>query len=109
MRHLSLRRVIQLAALAVVYFAGAHAGLALAAANKNVTAVWPPTGIAVAALSLWGLSAWPGITVGALLANLDNGAGWTTSIGISLGNTIAPLAAAYLLTHRFKFHPQLDR
>jgi len=109
MRQRSLRRVIEMAALAAAYFIGAHAGLQLAAVNKNVTAVWPPTGIAVAGLCLWGISAWPGVAVGALLANLDNGAGWATSLGITVGNTLAPLAAAFLLTRRFRFHPQLDR
>jgi signal transduction histidine kinase/ActR/RegA family two-component response regulator len=104
-----LRKAAELALLAAVYFATARAGLALAAANKNVTAVWPPTGIAVSALVLRGFGVWPAITVGAFLANLDNGAGWAASLLISMGNTMGPLAAAYLLKRRLGFRPSLER
>ena len=37
--------------LIVVYFAAAKFGLSLAAMHKNVSLVWPPTGIALAAVS----------------------------------------------------------
>jgi signal transduction histidine kinase len=85
------------AVVAVAYFAGARLGLRLAFGNENVTAVWPPTGIAVAGLVLLGRRVWPGVVVGAFLANLTNGASVPTSIGITVGNTLAPVLAASLL------------
>ena len=83
----------------VAYVVAAKLGLHLAFANKNVTAVWPPTGIAVAAFLLLGVRVWPSIAVGALLANLANGAGLSTSMLIAVGNTAGPVLA-WVLIHR---------
>jgi signal transduction histidine kinase len=92
------RYVVSLVVLVVLYFVGAKVGLHLAYANKNVTAVWPPTGIAVACLLLVGLRLAPGVYLGAFLANVSNGAGLETSLLISIGNTLAPVVAALLLS-----------
>src|SRR5947209_6906681 len=86
--------LVRIGFVALIYVLGARAGLAVAFENKNVTAVWPPTGIAVAALLVWGLRTWPGIAIGAFVANLTNHAGLTTSAAITVGNTLAPVAAA---------------
>ena len=47
--------------VATVYFAGAELGLSLATLHQNVTPVWPPTGIAIAALLIFGGRVWPGV------------------------------------------------
>ena len=57
--------------VAVVYCATARLGLSLAFQTKQVTAVWPPTGIALAALLMFGFRAWPAIAVGAFVINPD--------------------------------------
>jgi signal transduction histidine kinase len=103
-----IRVLIEVLVVAAVYWGGARLGFQLAFANRNVTAVWPPTGIAVAAVFLLGPRAWPGVLVGALAANITNGASVETAIGISIGNTLAPLIAAYLL-RRAGFRAELDR
>jgi integral membrane sensor domain MASE1 len=95
--------------LAAVYFGAAKLGLSLAFASPSVTAVWPPTGIALAALVLWGYRLWPGVALGAFLAN-----SWTevpiyTIFGITLGNTLEALAGAYLLRRFAGFRPSLER
>ena len=56
---------VPVALLAAAYFGAAQVGLSLAFVAEQVTAVWPPTGIALAALLLFGSRAWPGITLGA--------------------------------------------
>ena len=94
--------------VSLAYILGAKVGLHLAYANKNVTAVWPPTGIAVAALLL-DARVWPGIAVGAWIANLWNGAGLETASLIAIGNTLAPLAAWYLIRHVGKFEASFER
>ena len=99
---------LRCAALALAYFVGAKLGLRLAYSNENVTTVWPPTGIAVAALFLFGPAVWPGVAVGAIAANLSNGAPLPTSLGIAVGNTLAPVAGAALL-RRAGARPGLDR
>lgn len=104
----SWRFVIELVIVALLYWAGARLGLRLAFTNRNVTAVWPPTGIALAAMFIIGKRVWPGVFVGALVANITNGAGFETSLGIAVGNTLAPLAATEIL-HRLDFHATLDR
>jgi integral membrane sensor domain MASE1/anti-sigma regulatory factor (Ser/Thr protein kinase) len=86
----------------ILLIAGAYVffgkmGLTLAFAAKQVTAVWPPTGIAVAALILGGYRMWPGIFLGAFVANAVSDEPLITAAGIALGNTAGPLVAAYLL------------
>src|SRR5262249_61797240 len=60
---------VQVAILATVYFGAAKLGLTMAFVAEQVTAVWPPTGIALAALLLFGYRGWAGIALGAFLAN----------------------------------------
>jgi hypothetical protein len=45
-----VRRTVAILAVAAGYYGAAKLGLALAYGNRSVTAVWPPTGIALAAL-----------------------------------------------------------
>jgi PAS domain S-box-containing protein len=94
--------------VAITYFIGATVGLELAFANRNVTAIWPPTGIAVAALLIFGPRIWIGIAVGALCANVANGAPFDTAAAIAVGNTLAPLLAVWLLG-RLGMRRSLDR
>src|SRR5439155_19744302 len=56
-----------LAALTLVYFIAGKLGLSLAFVHASATAVWPPTGIALAALLLYGSDLWPVILIGACL------------------------------------------
>jgi integral membrane sensor domain MASE1/anti-sigma regulatory factor (Ser/Thr protein kinase) len=95
-------------ALAGVYFGSAKLGLALAFTNESVTAVWPPTGIALAALVLWGRSLWPGVLLGAFLANVTTDVPVYTAAGIAVGNTLEAVVGAYLLD-RVGFRPTLVR
>ena len=83
--------------VAIVYFAGAELGLSLASVHSNVTPVWPPTGIAIASLLIFGRQVWPGIFAGALTANLLTSIPVLSSIGIATGNTLEPLVAYWLL------------
>jgi serine phosphatase RsbU (regulator of sigma subunit) len=94
--------------LALVYFASAKLGLGLAFSNESVTAVWPPTGIALAALVLGGRGLWPGVLLGAFLANVTTDVPAYTAAGIAVGNTLEAVVGAWLL-ERFGFRPSLVR
>ena len=83
--------------LAAVYFVAAKLGLRLAFVNPSATAVWPPTGIALAAFLIFGARVWPAIFVGAFFANLTTAGSVVTSIGIATGNTLEGLLASYLV------------
>src|SRR5258706_2524511 len=86
-------------AVAAVYFAAAKLGLSLAFLHVSVSPVWPPTGIAIAAVLWLGYRISPAILLGAFLANLATGEPVATA-GIAIGNTLEALSAAFLL-HRF--------
>lgn len=94
------RMVVPSAILAAVYFVTAKLGLGLAFAHPSATAVWPPTGIALAAVLILGYRVWPGIFLGAFLANATTAGSVATSTGIAAGNTLEGLCGAYLI-HRF--------
>jgi integral membrane sensor domain MASE1 len=96
-------------AIAAVYYGAAKLGLDLAFAASSVTAVWPPTGIALAAIILWGYRMWPGVALGAFFANLWTGVPLYTVLGITFGNTLEALAGAYLLCEFADFRPSLQR
>src|SRR5215203_4585456 len=83
--------------VAIVYFAGAELGLSLATLHANVTPVWPPTGIAIASLLIFGPRVWPGVFIGALAANLPISSSVPSAFGISVGNTLEAILAWYLL------------
>ena len=90
--------------VAVVYFAGAELGLSLATLHQNVTPVWPPTGIAIAALLIFGGRVWPGIFIGALAANLPTSISAASAVGIATGNTLEALLAWFLLQRSRRWH-----
>lgn len=87
-----------LVALAAVYFVAGKLGLKLAFVNASVTAVWPCTGIALAAFLSLGYRVWPAILAGAFLVNLTTTGSWATSIGITVGNTLEGVLGCYLVT-----------
>src|SRR2546426_5632305 len=83
--------------LAVVYFCAAKLGLRLAYVHPSATAVWPPTGITLAAFLILGYRVWPGILLGAFLVNVTTAGSFGTSVGIATGNTLEGLCGAYLV------------
>ncbi|MFY9552436.1 MAG: MASE1 domain-containing protein, partial [Thermoanaerobaculia bacterium] len=93
------------AALAAAYFGAARLSLALPFAEDNVTAIWPPTGIALAALVLYGRRLWPGVVAGALLVNASAGTPPAAAVVIAFGDTLEALAAVTLLRGAADFRP----
>jgi len=87
----------QASLLAVVYFAAAKVSLLLAIPPGYATAVWPPSGIALAAALALGNRVWPGIWIGAALVNLTVESSWPASVLIGTGNTLEALAGATLV------------
>jgi signal transduction histidine kinase len=88
---------VELLAIGVVYFAVAKIGLALASIHPSASPIWPPTGLALAAVMLRGYRVWPAIFLGALLANVTTAGSVYTSFAIALGNTLESLVGAYLI------------
>lgn len=83
--------------VAFFYFLSGKIGLKLAFVNESATAVWPPTGIAIASFLLFGYRIWPAIFLAAFLINFTTTGGVATSLGIALGNTLEGFIASYLV------------
>ncbi len=101
-------RAVELLALAGAYLITARIGLAFDAVGGIATTVWPPTGIALAALTLRGLGLWPAVAAAAFAVNLAAGAPLLSAAIIAVGNTMEAVLGASLL-RRFGFDSRLER
>ena len=101
--------IVRAGLLGVIYIATAKVGLSLDAVSGFAATVWPPTGIALAALVLYGARLWPGIAVGAFVVNWSAGAPLLVACGMALGNTLEALIGMVLLTRVVGLRPALDR
>lgn len=68
-----LRSVIIVLTVTATYFVSGRLGLQLAIPPGYATVIWPPSGIALAAVLLGGYRVWPGVLLGSLLVNLSIG------------------------------------
>jgi signal transduction histidine kinase/CheY-like chemotaxis protein len=98
-----------LLALALVYVLAARLGFSVALEAEQVTTVWPPTGIALAAVLLFGARAWPAIAVGAFVANVTMHEPLLTASGVALGNTLEAVVGGLLLRRLAGFDDRLER
>ena len=91
----TLSRVVILIAL---YFLGGLLGKQASFFSGSVALVWPPAGIALAAILLFGYRFWPGVALGAVLFSFMNGMplGFFT-LGTAIGNTMGAIVCAFLL------------
>jgi PAS domain S-box-containing protein len=95
--HLTFQNLLLTTAIALLYFFSGKLGLTLAFLNPSATAVWAPTGIALAALLFFGSRAIPGIFLGAFFVNNLTAGTPLTSLGIAIGNTLEGVIGAYLV------------
>src|ERR1051325_941112 len=104
----ALRWSARALALAAAYFVVAKIGLRYATIGPSISPVWPPTGLAVAALMLLGARYWPAILLGAFVANATTSIPLLAAAGIACGNASEAAVAAYLLRSRAGRHVALD-
>jgi PAS domain S-box-containing protein len=83
--------------LTLVYFIVGKFGLMLASLHASASPVWPPAGIALAALLVLGYRAWPAIFVGAFLVNVTTAGNVATSLAVASGNTLEAVCGAWLV------------
>jgi integral membrane sensor domain MASE1 len=100
--------VLSVALVAGAYYLTGRVGLEMAYLDGAVAAMWPPAGLGLAALYLYGLRLWPGVVIGdLLLADFDQPLG--TVLGQTVGNTVALVLAALLLNRLTGGRARLDR
>jgi signal transduction histidine kinase len=103
-----IRLGLDYAVVFVAYVATARFGLSFDALAGIATTVWPPTGIALAALILRGTRLWPAVALAAFAVNVTTGIPvWGAAI-IATGNTLEAVAGAAVL-RRFSFDARLAR
>src|SRR5712692_6846907 len=100
--------LVQLAVVGLAYWFAAQVSLRLALVHGQVTPIWPPTGIALVAILVFGRRVWPAVFLAALAVNLPIGPSPSGAAFIAAGNTLAPLTAAAFLK-RAGFRIELDR
>ena len=93
----SLRYATVVALLAATYFLAGKLGFAASAIHPIVSSAWPPSGVALAALLLFGMRFWPAIALGAFLLNATSGVLPLGAASIAAGNTLEAVVAARLL------------
>jgi PAS domain S-box-containing protein len=104
-----VRRAALIGLLAAVYFASAKLSLLVAIPPGYATAIWPPSGIALAALLLGGPALWPGIWLGSFAANASIDGALITSAVIATGSTLQGCVVAWLVRARIGVPRRFER
>jgi PAS domain S-box-containing protein len=96
--------------LIALYFVGGLVGKEASFFSGSVVLVWPPAGIALASILLFGYRFWPGVALGAILFSFMNGMplGFFT-LGTAIGNTMGAVVCAYLLERFIGFNNTMER
>ena len=108
LKHPRLAYAGRLILLFLAYFLTAKFGLKFDAVAGFATLVWPPTGIAIASLLLYGIDLWPAVFIAAFAVNFTTGAAVPVAVGIGLGNTLEAALAAWLLLRDGRFRTTLE-
>jgi signal transduction histidine kinase len=110
LRHPVVRYAGGVLALAAAYFVAAKIGQTLRY-TASVSAIWPPAGLGIAALYLWGTRWWPGVFLGELVVNVDllDALPAGSLIGQQTGNMAEILIGAMLLRRLCGPRAALDR
>lgn len=93
----SFKIILWIILFTTIYFCSGRLGLSLAYVNVSTSAVWPPTGIALAAALIWGYRIWPVVFIGSFLLNNTTQYPWAASLGVATGDTLEALVAAGLV------------
>ena len=108
----SLRYAAGIVALAAAYYGAAKLGQTLRY-TASVAAIWPPAGLGIAALYLWGLRWWPGVLLGELVVNahlfLDDSIPLGSLLGQQTGNMAEVIVGALLLSRLVGPNAAMDR
>ncbi|MHB8520438.1 MAG: PAS domain S-box protein [Limisphaerales bacterium] len=110
MRSRNLTTFTRIVVLIAFYFVGGLIGKQATFLSGSVVLVWPPAGIALAAILLFGYRFWPGVALGAILFSALDGLplGFFT-LGTAIGNTMGAIVCAFLLKKFVAFDNAMER
>jgi sigma-B regulation protein RsbU (phosphoserine phosphatase) len=107
--HRKYRRTWELVCVFAAYLLAGEIGLAVPFTSGNVSPLWPPAGVALAAMLVLGYRVWPAVALGAFIVNFFSKIPHVAAAGIALGNTVGPLCGTWLLRQLPRFQPSLTR
>jgi len=107
--HGKRRRTWELVCVLAAYILAGEIGLAVPFTSGNISPLWPPAGVALAAMVILGHRIWPAVALGAFIVNFFTGIPHLAAVGIALGNTVGPLCGASFLRQLPRFQPSLTR
>ena len=102
-----MRHTATILAVGAAYYVGGKAGLLLAIPPGYATTVWPPSGLALVAVLLYGYRVWPGVLLGSMVLNseisfqaatadISVAALWPAA-SIAAGATVQAVTGAFLI------------
>src|SRR6266699_1471846 len=96
---------LDLVVVGAAYFVLASVSLTLASLHSSAMPIWPPTGLALAAILLRGLRVWPAIFAAAFavgvptdITDVTAADSFLPSVGVAAGNTLEAIIGGYLIT-----------
>ena len=107
---ISLSTFTRVVILIAFYFVGGIVGKESSFMSGSIALVWPPAGIALAAILLFGYRFWPGVAFGAVMFAFMNGVplGFFT-LGTAIGNTVGAMVCAFLIRNFIKGEFTMER
>ena len=111
---------VQILVLAGLYALTGKLGLLLAAQTEFATVIWPPSGIALGMLLVFGYRVWPGVLIGSMLINghlagsfesfeIFFGEGGLATFMTGVGATLQAVIGRYLILKIFDFPLQIEK
>jgi PAS domain S-box-containing protein len=102
-------RILELGGVLSAYLLAGEIGLTVPFTSGNVSPLWPPAGVALAAMLIFGYRVWPAVALGAFTVNFFTGIPHLAAVGIAVGNTAGPLFGTWLLRRLPQFQTSLNR
>ncbi len=97
------------AVLAVAYIIAGEIGRSVYLSSTQVPFIWPPTGLTLAALLLYGPRLWPGVAIGAFASVMFHHRHIDAALAIMIANVSVLFLAWWLLARVLRMHSALDR
>ncbi|MEW9900007.1 PAS domain S-box protein [Chitinivorax sp. PXF-14] len=89
--------VLHALVLLIVLLGAAEFGYLFRYGEANIPLLWPPAGVALAALLIGGIRLWWVVALASLVSGLLHGDNWLTGLCLSLGSSLGAALSAHLL------------
>lgn len=101
--------ILRMLTMAFAYYVFGDMAMSVALDSTLVTPVWPPSGVALVAILLFGYPMALGVALGSLALSLSFGVPLPVALVLAIGNNLEYVGGTFLLRRIQGFHPTLDR